>query len=57
LTAFRNLIIHSHNRVDDERLLETVERDVPELRDAIRRLLEPGRAPGLDRDRRSSRGD
>jgi len=39
LVAFRNLIIHGYNRIDDERLLDTLERDVPALRDAVRELL------------------
>ena len=51
LVAFRNLIIHSHNRVDDERVLGTIERDVPDLRDAVRALLGPEYRSRYDRER------
>lgn len=53
LVAFRNLIIHGYNRIDDERLLDTLERDVPELRDAVRALLGPSHRSLLDRRRES----
>ncbi len=57
LVAFRNLIIHGYDRIDDERLLDTLERDVPELREAVRRILGPEHETYRQRRREAHRQD